>query len=201
MYHYYQAVTNKTGDALSEYRVRLRQAATPPGSGVVATIYADNSGTPIISVSGIADTAIVDDDGNVSFFVDDGTYDIEISDNVDVPYKIVPYVPMYAGPSFNSREEASDDYTVADTDYAYRLDCTSATDVDLHLPDDKPAGFWLSVLQVGSGRVTAIADGGGTFTAANGFTSTYTEGSLMFLFVRVNGDGSSAEWYGTGDMA
>jgi hypothetical protein len=74
MYHYHEAITNNKGDALIGYYVRAVDAA----SGAAASLYADESATPIISVSGIANAALVDSDGNVSFWINGGTYHLDI---------------------------------------------------------------------------------------------------------------------------
>jgi len=94
MFHKFDTITNTAGDSLVGYRIRAREAAVPVGTGAVAPLYADQNGTPIISVSGFADTAISDGEGNYSFFIDDGTYDLEISDTAGVPVKVVSFVPM-----------------------------------------------------------------------------------------------------------
>lgn len=51
-----------------------------PATNLAVPIYADPSGTPIISVSGQADMARSDADGNLSFYVEPGTYDLVIYD-------------------------------------------------------------------------------------------------------------------------
>lgn len=75
MYHYFNSITNTRGDALVGYYVKV----TDSTMGDTIPIYADSSATPIISVSGIADAAQVDSDGNVSFYIDAAdTYDLNI---------------------------------------------------------------------------------------------------------------------------
>lgn len=74
MFHYFEAITNTKGDALIGYYVR----ATDSTTGVAASLYADKSLTPIISVSGIADACLVDSDGNASFFITSGEYHLDI---------------------------------------------------------------------------------------------------------------------------
>jgi hypothetical protein len=73
MYHFVEAITNTKGDALIGYFVKAVDS-----SGNVASIYADESSTPIISVSGVANAAKVDSDGNASFYVAGGTYHLDI---------------------------------------------------------------------------------------------------------------------------
>jgi hypothetical protein len=74
MYHYHEAITNTKGDALIGYYVR----AVDSTAGTAASLYADESATPIVSVSGLADAALVDSDGNASFFIVGGTYHLDI---------------------------------------------------------------------------------------------------------------------------
>jgi len=74
MYHFFEAITNTSGDSLVGFRVALRTA-----DNAVVPIYADQSGTPIASVSRIDNVALTNSQGNVSLFVENGTYDILIS--------------------------------------------------------------------------------------------------------------------------
>jgi hypothetical protein len=73
MHHFFGAITNDKGDALKGYYVRLID-----GSGNGASLYADPSLTPIISVSGVADAVKVDSDGNANFYVAVGDYQLDI---------------------------------------------------------------------------------------------------------------------------
>jgi len=74
MYHFFEAITNTSGDSLVGFRVALRTA-----DNAVVPIYADQSGTPIAAVSRIDNVALTNSQGNVSLFVENGTYDILIS--------------------------------------------------------------------------------------------------------------------------
>lgn len=74
MYHYLNSITNTSGDALVGYFVKAVSTTT----GTVASIFADSSATPIISVSGQDNAAEVDSDGNVSFYIPGGTYHLDI---------------------------------------------------------------------------------------------------------------------------
>jgi hypothetical protein len=91
MHHYFEAITNLKGDALVGYAVRL----VDPATGNSISLFSDNNGTPIINVSGTADTAFVDNDGDVSFYVNPGTYDLDIyAPDAATFYKRVENVPM-----------------------------------------------------------------------------------------------------------
>jgi len=74
MFHFFEAITNTKGDSLVGYFVRL----TDPATGNVITLSADDSGTPIATVSGYTDMARTDDAGNMSFYVSPGTYHLNI---------------------------------------------------------------------------------------------------------------------------
>lgn len=89
MFHFFEAIQNKSGDALPGYLVKLFDA-----SGNLVPLYSDNAGTPIVNVSAIADTAVVDANGNVSLFVDYGTYDIGIYSPSGSQIQVVNDVPM-----------------------------------------------------------------------------------------------------------
>lgn len=71
MFHFFEPIRDTKGRALIGYYVRLVD-----GSGNGVSLYADSNSTPIISVSGVADAAIVDSDGNANFYCNVGTYTI-----------------------------------------------------------------------------------------------------------------------------
>lgn len=91
MYYYYNALQTKSGDVLPDYLVRL---FTSPGGDAV-DIFADASGTPIASVSGVANAAKADSLGMVRFFVPNGTYDIAQYDTTDTFKGKEAGVPLY----------------------------------------------------------------------------------------------------------
>lgn len=74
MFHFFEAITNTSGDSLPGYFARVVDRATQ----AAVTIYADESGTPIQTVSGYANLAKTDDYGNVSLYVAPGTYHLDI---------------------------------------------------------------------------------------------------------------------------
>lgn len=74
LYHRFDCLTNTKGDSLVGYRIIVRVA----NAGVPQTLYGDINGTPIVTYSGIANTAVTDDQGNFSYFIQpSGTYDEE----------------------------------------------------------------------------------------------------------------------------
>jgi hypothetical protein len=74
MYHYFSSITNVHGDALTGFFAKCVDTV----SGDVVALYADTNLTPIVSVSGLANAAQVDSDGNVDFYVASGTYHLDI---------------------------------------------------------------------------------------------------------------------------
>lgn len=74
MFHYFQSITNTSGDSLIGYFARVVDRSTQAG----ITLAADDNGTPIITVSGYADLAKTDEYGNLSFYVAPGTYHLDI---------------------------------------------------------------------------------------------------------------------------
>lgn len=94
MYKYYDALLNRSGDALAGHFVRLFDAGGSP-----VDIYADESLTPIITDSGVANAAKSDDDGMVRFYVPSGEYDIRLYDATDTFVTSERAVPMVKGVS------------------------------------------------------------------------------------------------------
>lgn len=77
MYHFLEAIIDSaTGGTRIGYYARVLNAQT----GASAQIFADNNGTPIAAVSGLANAARTDGDGNLSFFIVPGTYHLDLYD-------------------------------------------------------------------------------------------------------------------------
>lgn len=92
MFKYYNSVTNRSGDALPGYFVRLFDSG-----GNSVDIFADDSGTPIISESGVANAAEADENGMVRFYVPSGSYDVRYFDTNDEFVGSETAIPMNAG--------------------------------------------------------------------------------------------------------
>lgn len=90
MFKYYNAVTNRSGDALPGYYVRLFDA-----SGTAVDIFADANGTPISTDSGKDNAAKSDDNGMLRFYVKNGTYDIRYYDSDDNYKDVEVGIPMF----------------------------------------------------------------------------------------------------------
>ncbi|MGN6539138.1 MAG: hypothetical protein ACTHKQ_25855, partial [Mesorhizobium sp.] len=75
LFHYFEPLLNTdTGAARVGYFIRLIN----PTTLAVVDIYADDSSTPIVNVSGQTNMAKSDENGNVSLFVIPGTYHLDI---------------------------------------------------------------------------------------------------------------------------
>lgn len=79
MYKYTDAFTNRSGDALPGYFARLYDSDSNQ-----VDLFADANGTPISTVSGVANAALSDENGMFRWFVANGTYDIRFYDSNDV---------------------------------------------------------------------------------------------------------------------
>jgi hypothetical protein len=74
MYHYYEALINPKGGTFAGFYGRVIDPATQ----AVVSIYSDDSGTPISTISGVADMVKTDVSGNASFYVEPGRYHFDI---------------------------------------------------------------------------------------------------------------------------
>lgn len=74
MHHYFEAITNRSGDSLTGYFGRVIN----PANQNTVPIYADDNGTPVVTVSGKDNMASTDVNGNLSFYVVPGTYHLDI---------------------------------------------------------------------------------------------------------------------------
>lgn len=74
MHHFFEAITNTAGDSLIGYFARVINRTTQN----TVTLSSDENGTPIVVVSGVENMAKTDDYGNLSLYVDPGTYHLDI---------------------------------------------------------------------------------------------------------------------------
>lgn len=93
MYHFFEALTNTSGESLIGYFARVVDRSTQSA----VPIYSDESGTPISVISGVADMAKTDDFGNIDLYVEPGTYNLDIFDSDSTTFRFrVPNVAMNA---------------------------------------------------------------------------------------------------------
>lgn len=74
MHHFFEAITNTAGDSLIGYFARVINRTTQN----TVTLSSDENGTPIVVVSGVENMAKTDDYGNLSLYVDPGTYHLDV---------------------------------------------------------------------------------------------------------------------------
>lgn len=74
MHHFFEAITNTAGDSLIGYFARVINRTTQN----TVTLSSDENGTPIVVVSGVENMAKTDDYGNLSLYVEPGTYHLDI---------------------------------------------------------------------------------------------------------------------------
>lgn len=90
MFKYTNAFTNRSGDSLPGYFARLYDSDGNP-----VDIFADANGTPISTVSGVANAALSDENGMFRWYVANGAYDIRFYDANDVFVSVEPGIPMF----------------------------------------------------------------------------------------------------------
>jgi len=89
MFKYVNAFTNRSGDSLPGYFARLFDS-----DGNAVDIFADDNGTPISTVSGVANAALSDENGMFRWYVANGTYDMRFYDSNDTFVSVETGVPM-----------------------------------------------------------------------------------------------------------
>jgi len=94
MHHFYETITNTFGDSLVGYYARVIDPATQSA----VPIFGDNNGTPIMATSLTANMAMTDDYGNLSFYVEPGTYHLDLYGKDATTFiRRVPNVAMNSG--------------------------------------------------------------------------------------------------------
>lgn len=91
MFHYAETCVTSKGDALPGWQVEVVLVDTT----TVQPIFSDENSTPIITVSGITNRALVDSDGNFDLFVAAGNYSVRYYDDNGVYQRTVRYLNMY----------------------------------------------------------------------------------------------------------
>lgn len=145
MFKYYNPLLSKNGDVLPGRYVRLFTAG-----GAEVDLFADASGTPISTVSGVANAAVSDTLGMVRFYVANGTYDLRIYDEGDNFVSAEVGVPMLdAGGVY-------DDLASTDAEKGAALVKFSSGDTVEDLASDA-AGKGASLVKMESGETAEVA--------------------------------------------
>ena len=92
MFHYFNTVTDDKGNSLPRFQVEVVQLAD---GQTVVPIFSDENGTPIQTVSGVANRAVADAAGNYDFFVNEGTYSLRFYDAKGGFLKSQRFLPLY----------------------------------------------------------------------------------------------------------
>ena len=92
-------------------------------------------------------------------------------------------------------------YTVAASDDLDMVPVTSASGVNVTLPNDLPVGFSTTIVQMGAGAVTFVAGSGATLNSRGAVYATAGQYAVATAMVITNGNGTSAAWVLTGDLA
>lgn len=125
MHHFFEAITNTDGQSLIGYFARV----VNPTTQALVTLYSDNSGTPISVVSGVTNAGKTDDYGNLSLYVDPGTYNLDIyaSDSTTFLFR-VPNVAMNSTKGDTGEKGDPGDSGPADNTYS-TLSAFKASDI------------------------------------------------------------------------
>ena len=108
MFHWFGVVQNTRGDALANWQVGLVEVDTQN----VVPIFADENSTPIATVSGVANRAVADLEGNYDFYVPSGTYTLRFFNSAGEFQRDQRFVAMFGADIGNTaliaRDEAVD---------------------------------------------------------------------------------------------
>ena len=173
MFHYFDTITNTRGDSLPNWQVECVTVNTT----TVVPIFADENSTPIVNVSGVANRAVADENGNYDFFVPNGTYSLRFYNAQGVFQRTQRYLPMYGAQSpATVRTISGTSYTLAANDENAVLRFTNASAITVTLPSDADAGYPVGggteFHQKGTGAITFVAGTGATLEARGGLSET-----------------------------
>lgn len=179
MFHWFGVVQNTRGDALPGWQVALVDL-----SGGSVEIFSDENGSAIQTVSGVANRAVADENGNYDFFVPNGTYTLQFYNASGVFQRSKRFVAMYGNPATVPVKAISGAaYTLVFNDGASVLRFSNATSVTLTIPNDSlvnhPIGTPIEVHQVGAGQVIPTAGAGVTLNVRSGVTRTAVQHSVI----------------------
>ena len=173
MFHWFDVVINTRGDALASWQVGLVDVGTQD----VVPIFADENSTPIATVSGVANRAVADENGNYDFFVPNGTYTLQFFNPTGLFQRDRRFVAMYGAQNpATVRTITGTTHTLEAVDENAVLRFTNAGAITLTLPADAganlPVGSGGEIHQKGVGVITVVAGAGATLEASGGAVSS-----------------------------
>lgn len=197
MFHFLETVTNTRGDSLPNWQIEVVQL---DDGETVVPIYADENETPIATVSGIANRALSDANGNYDFYVANGTYSLRFYDSAGVFQRTVRYLPMYGAPDpIPINAQTGTTYTLVLTDAYSAVSLTNASAIALTIPPDSSVGFldgtFVEIHQGGAGAVTLTPGSGVTINSRGG--ALVTAGQYAIAGLRKT---AANTWLATGDL-
>lgn len=168
MQRYFEVVTDRRGNAISEAQVTVKDA-----TGAAATIYSDNG------VTEVDNPLTTNADGEYTFFAANGKYTIQVVAEgfaTETITEVVLYDPADLGNVIAITVSTELDATHA----GQWLEVDSATPVDITVPSDFPIGVANSCIlrQKGAGQVTLVAGNGATLETADTL-KTRAQGSVI----------------------
>lgn len=171
MYCLTDRFTSPAGDALPGYFVRLLDKTT----GAIVAIYADENSTPIVSVSGVANAAKQDADGNHTLFVAHGVYSVEYLNEALVRVAFRRYVNCAGDPDAAVDAEAARDEAVAAAANAEAAAVSAAADA-ASINGDVAAAAASAAAAAGSATSAAgsATSAGNSATSASASAATAT---------------------------
>jgi hypothetical protein len=132
MFNWFGTVTNTRGDALPGWQVECVEVAD---GQTVVPIFSDENSTPIASVSGVANRAVADAEGNYFFFVPSGTYSLRFYNAAGVFQRLQRFLPMYGDVDNETAQNVADANDAADRAQAAALQSESARDTAVAAAD------------------------------------------------------------------
>lgn len=129
MFHYFGTAATTKGDSLPGWQVECVNLT----DGSTVSIYADENETAIETVSGIADRAVSDAEGNYDFFVNEGTYSLRFYDATGTFRRVQRYLPMYGNADATVADAVADAVSARDEAVSAKGDAESARDEAVQL--------------------------------------------------------------------
>lgn len=99
----------------------------------------------------------------------------------------------------NINAQTGTTYTLQTSDAGKIVTCSNASAITVTLPNSFSAGFAVTVVQKGAGKITFAPAGGATLRNSLGFTKTAAQYAMCMLYVDNNSGGTAADWYLGGD--